>query len=143
MQPAWLQLQLWANIWKNNLMFQYMNMNIHFCFESWKSFVYYKFDLNHYFTRLVPPHVNHGRVLTDPTFGYFRFSPDGKYLVYMAEMEKKDQFQYQGSFYNSPKVQSPGIFLYNVEENTFWDLNKLLPGDLRGINKSKHNLDFK
>jgi hypothetical protein len=82
-------------------------------------------------------HADHGPVLVDREFGVFRFSPDGKYIMYAAE-EKRDgdgrivkmgcflkkwdyisivsaeHHLYRGSFYESTETVQPIIVIYEV-----------------------------
>jgi hypothetical protein len=57
-------------------------------------------------TMKLSAHIKHGAVLTDKVFGVFRFSPDGKFIMYMAEetVSPIHKFLYKGLYNKVPKV---------------------------------------
>ena len=65
----------------------------------------------------------HGRVLTDDTFGTLQFSPNGKYLMYVAEeaVHPLQKFLYRGS-YGFRKGIRPVVLIYDIDNG---DIKKM------------------
>jgi len=70
----------------------------------------------------LPKNIIHGRILTDDVFGFFKISPDGNYVMYVAESleDSKQKYVYQGDFGETVEFATrPIVVYYNVAKNSF------------------------
>jgi Acylamino-acid-releasing enzyme, N-terminal domain len=91
------------------------------CLEIWKNgYLWNSWDFAQF--------EKHGRVYTDGTFGCFEFSPDAKYLVYLAEKKdpKKQSFLKVGL-----SQATEGMQVVSINRYTFMQYNKIIFGCCR------------
>ena len=86
------------------------------CLEIWKNgYLWNSWDFAHF--------EKHGRVYTDGTFGCFEFSPDAKYLVYLAE--KKDPKKQSFLKFGLSQV-AEGMQVVSINRFTLTKYNKII-----------------